>query len=409
MPRSGRRHPLAKNLYVTKTHSLHPAVSAARLGPVTRWIGPALCGAWLLVLCFSPDPLPLGAPNWMVAAIRFIAGLDEPAGRLIATLVLRATGLALLGALLVIAVGANRWGWHALVAIAFAPVLAVATLWVNLGYFPIALQIGIATVAALAGATARLAVTRNPVTAAGLLVALAALFSWGTATSIDDELDAAARAAGRHLLASADNVPEGDAGFARVIELAFTFASEHSLGRDPVLQNRAAILALAVILGEERLAKVAARHIDPTRLASAEALRARITAYGRSDWPRHFWVSAGLTLLADEDRSLAIGLGKELMDAAPGGTGFSFPDLAADAAGNLFTLAATRDARAARNMQTRILAGVAIADFIPDMRDLPEGITRERFRDDYGGLGGAKTQLLAEEIRSRLAACRGLR
>jgi hypothetical protein len=59
-------------------------------------------------------------------------------------------------------------------------------------------------------------------------------------------------------------------------------------------------------------------------------------------------------------------------------------------------------------MQARILAGARIADFLPDVRDLPEGITRDDFQTRYGGLGGAETQRLADEIRRRLAACPGL-
>lgn len=74
---------------------------------------------------------------------------------------------------------------------------------------------------------------------------------------------------------------------------------------------------------------------------------------GRKDWSRHFWVSAGLTVLSDGDRTMAVGLIKEIMDATPGGSGFSFADLAADRAGNLFALAAIRDEESARAMQQR--------------------------------------------------------
>ena len=137
-------------------------------------------------------------------------------------------------------------------------------------------------------------------------------------------------------------------------------------------------------------------------------LRERIKLYGRGDWPQHFWVSAGLTLLSDADRSIAVGLTKELMDATPGGTGFSFSDLAADAAGNRFTRTATRDAESARALQARILAGVRIGDFCPELRDLPEGISREDFHERYGGLGGAETRRVVDEIRRRLAGCPGL-
>jgi hypothetical protein len=293
-------------------------------------------------------------------------------------------------------------------AILLAPLVAVGALWVNLGYFPIALQIEFASICAATGAIAKLALDRRPITAAGLVIGVCGFLAWATATGIQDELDAAARAVARQLLASAGEVPEGDEGHARLIELAFRFGEANSPGSDPVLANEAAILALAVILGEEKIAAIARRDIDPDRVPEASALRERIRLYSRKDWPQHFWVSAGLTLLSDDDRSIAVGLTKELMDAAPGGSGFSFSDLAADAAGSRFTLVATRDADSARALQSRIRAGVRIADFVPELRDLPEGLSREDLHDRFGGLGGEKTREVVDEIRRRLAACPGL-
>ena len=380
-------------------------------GPVRkrRWVGPALLCTWVLILCFVPDPRPLGAPAWAVAAIRAISGVDEPAGRLLATLALRSAGLALLGALVMVAMAAKRWDRRSAAAIVLAPVLATATLWVNLGYVPIAQQIKVAAAAAATGAIAKLALHRSPLTASGLVVALGGLFAWGTATGIGDELDAAARTVGRQLLADAEELPDGDEGFVLLVERSFRIAEAGGQGSDPVRANEAAILALAVILGDEQIARVAGRHVDRSRLAEATALRKRITLFGRKDWSRHFWVSAGLTLLSDADRSIAVGLSKELMDATPGGTGFSFADLAADAAGNRFALAATRDEESALALQARLRAGFRIAEFVPVLRDLPEGLSRQEFQDRFGGLGGSETTRLVDEIRSRFANCAGLR
>ena len=105
---------------------------------------------------------------------------------------------------------------------------------------------------------------------------------------------------------------------------------------------------------------------------------------------------------------MTVGISKELMDATPGGTGFSFVDLTADRAGALFADAATRNAESAQAMQSRIRNGVEVADICPDVRDLPEGLSRDEFHAEYGGLGGPGTRRVVEEIRRRLATCAGL-
>ncbi|HEX5053257.1 MAG TPA: hypothetical protein VFZ65_15890 [Planctomycetota bacterium] len=365
--------------------------------------------AWIVVLCLLPDPRPLGAPQYMVSLLCTSTGIGEPGGRVLATIAMRGGGIALLGALAMLAFGGRGWDRRSAAVLGLAPCLAVGALWVNYGYFPIAVQVQIAVISAVLGALLVMALRPQLAAAAVGVLAIVGLLGWGTATGISDDLDTRARAVGRHVLAAAGEVPDGDAGFARLLEIAFAFAADNSHGTDPAPANRAAILALAVILGEEQIARVAGRHIDLGLLPQVEALRARVTLQGRKDWPRHFWVSAGLTVLADADRSITVGLTKELMDATAGGTGFSFADLAADAAGNRCALVATRDAASARALQARIRAGVRVDEFCPELRDLPEGISRDAFQTDYGGLGGERSQGLVDEIQRRLEACRALR
>ena len=109
---------------------------------------------------------------------------------------------------------------------------------------------------------------------------------------------------------------------------------------------------------------------------------------GRNDLARHFWVSAALAILSDEKRSMTVGIAKEMMDATEGGSGFSFDDLAADRAGTLLAIAATKNTANARNLQTLVGQGVVIADFFPGVEGLPSGLTREEFQSGFGGLGG---------------------
>jgi len=47
---------------------------------------------------------------------------------------------------------------------------------------------------------------------------------------------------------------------------------------------------------------------------------------------------------------------------------------------------------------------VAVADILPAVTELPEGIPRGEFQARFGGLGGAETQRLLEEINRRITA-----
>ncbi|MCF7963903.1 MAG: hypothetical protein K9M08_24440, partial [Pirellula sp.] len=100
--------------------------------------------------------------------------------------------------------------------------------------------------------------------------------------------------------------------------------------------------------------------------------------------------------------------GKELMDSMPDGSGFSFVDLAANLAGIRFAEIATTSKESAIDLQMRIIQGLQSSDFCPDIDDLPEGIGRDQFHTEFGGLGGLETRRLVEEIRGRLDASPGL-
>lgn len=381
------------------------APTASRLVRVCRVLLPC----WIVFLCLVPDPRALGAAQFAVDAVRGVLGIGEAGARALATLSLRIAGVALLGALLMVAFGGRRWERRSALMLLLAPLVALVTLWINHGHFPIWVQSQLAIVAAVIGGITGMAVLGSRSAIAVAVAAIAALLAWGTATGIEDELDAAARRVGLHVLSRAAADADGDRAFVQLVEIAFAQARDDAGGADPVFANRAAVLALGVILGEEKIARVAGRLFDERRLPEIEALRKRVTLYGRKDWPQHFWVSAALTVLSDEDRSIAVGIVKELMDATSGGTGFSFCDLAADAAGNRFALAATRDAESALALQQRITGGLTAPDVFPDVRDLPEGLTREAFQDQYGGLGGEGTAKVVDEIRRRLDSCAALR
>lgn len=385
--------------YSTNSASLH---NSSKHDP---FIWAVLLLAWFLLIGLLPDPRPLGAPGWAVNLIRSLGGVSEPAARALATIVLRASGIGVIGILLSLALSNFRLSIAAPAVLVGTVVLAIGSMWINYGYFPITMQIQLAIVSSIVGALVGMTLRRSKISLVVLIVFLVGLFAWGTSTGISNDLDQTARATGLHLLENADDIPDADEGFMELLRTAFKFAEDNSDGTNAIQQNKAAILALGVILGEERIASVAGREIDGGRRKEIAKLYQRISIRDRKDLVRHFWVSAALTVLSDQSRSMDVGVTKELMDATAGGSGFSFVDLTADHAGTLFARVATRDVQSARDLQLKISRGIEIADLFPEITGLPEGIYRDEFQTKYGGLGGAETTKILEEIRRRLVQC----
>lgn len=379
-----------------------------RLEPWNRpWSWAAVI--WILLLCFLPDPRPLATPAWSIKLVKAALHVQDPAARVIAAIALRMIFLGLLGILVARASNARRFDRNAWIALLVAPCLGLLTLWVNHGYFPLNAQLKLAIIATLAGVLVTFVLRRNWWAGGALLVVLGLTYGQLANYSVEDDLALATRAQVGRLLAIAPDLPDGDEGFLQLSTAAFALAQKRSEQGDPVLENQAAVLALALVLGDEKLAKVADRYVDPAKVAACEELRARTTLHLRPDWSRHFWVSAGLVVLSGESRSLNVGLIKELKDANAGGSGFSFGDLTADACGDRFALAATRDVPGAVAMQHRMKEGVKAADLMPAVQDLPEGIHVDEFEEHYGGAGGARTDSLVQVIRQRMEACALLR
>ena len=205
------------------------------------------------------------------------------------------------------------------------------------------------------------------------------------------------------LLEVLPGAPTGDARFGRALETAFALARERSAQGSAVEENRAALLALGVVLGHPRLARAVGEKLDDGRSERAEEVRRETTLRGRDDWTRHFTVSGALTVLSAVAPSDAAGLLKEEMDA-DGGSGFSFGDLLADRSGTTFADRATRDEASAAAMQARLAAGFRVDDFFPVADGLPEGIPDAELQSRYGGVGGALYRRHADEIERRVAA-----
>jgi hypothetical protein len=214
----------------------------------------------------------------------------------------------------------------------------------------------------------------------------------------------------RHLFQIADSRPPREERFAFFLTEAFAMARERSQAGDPVVENRAAILALGYLLGHPRLGEFLGPDL-PTNLSS-EARHAFADApiRGRKDWTKHFFITSSLTVLSTMQLGLEAGLLKEEIDAVGGqragaSYGLSFTDLLADRAGTVFAKTATSDADAARAIQERLARGFAVDDFFPPAADLPEEIPLNRFEQEYGGVGGEGYRKIIAEIDRRVAGC----
>ncbi len=150
-----------------------------------------------------------------------------------------------------------------------------------------------------------------------------------------------------------------------------------------VEQNRATFTALAMYTTTPdagRLSGRALRHVSQCQTDRIEPLLA-----GRADLAKHWAVSAALAVTLGDDVGGAIGEWKELSDSRPGGSGFSFVDLAADRGG----LAA---ARLASDPETASLAAnrlrqVTAEDLLPIRAlALSEGISERRFLERYASI-----------------------
>ena len=173
----------------------------------------------------------------------------------------------------------------------------------------------------------------------------------------------------------------GEDGRAFLVGIAHAIDPDSTLARHP--------LTAAAVKGLETAEGLAARRRD----LGKPSLR------GRRDLLLHFAVSAAVAAIAGGPMAEVGGIAKEVVDAKPGGTGFSFADLLADLAGVRFAawIAAEPKARVAK-----AAAGFRGVDFCPDPAGQPEGLDAEAFAKEFGSTTDErfkkKVAALREEI-----------
>jgi len=233
----------------------------------------------------------------------------------------------------------------------------------------------------------------------------------GGRAAVDEELLVSTRVQVDRLLTLFAVSPQFNSqpSFNLCLASAFALARRRSVDGDPLVENRAAILALGVLLGHSRIETFLGPVLTDRDRDAVQQTVNRVTLRGRFDWTRHFCVCAALCVLSQEAVSDAVALLKEELDAEEGGSGFSFGDLLADRAGAAFASRATCSTAAARAMQDRLADGFDVGEVFPPADDLPEEIADAELKDRYRGVGGAGYGLLMAEIERRIAACAAYR
>jgi hypothetical protein len=373
--------------------------------------------AVLLALVLLPAPLlpPLSATR----ALESATGAGFSAAWLVATILLHLAIYGTLGVVTAVAIGAGATRLGRLLRLLLAPLALVAVVVVvrsvKLGHLPLLenaiVPIGASALGVWIGLLLRQHGWRATIVTTALL---AAGMAWGWWPVASSELSCATEAKLKRLVESAPRLPSGDARFGSLLTTAFARpptnapTSSGTTTLPPEEENRAALLALGIAIGHERLARYAGLDPRGELVRAASSLRDATTLRGRKDWPRHFFVSAALAVVENEFVSDMGGLVKEELDALTHGTGFSFADLTADRAGARFARAATESDGAARAMQARVAHGCSVDDVFPPASDLPENLTVEEFRRDFGGVGTLRYRQRVADIEARLDRCAGL-
>lgn len=185
--------------------------------------------------------------------------------------------------------------------------------------------------------------------------------------------------------------------FVNHINRVFSLALQRSQDHDPVKENTAALWALAITFGNQRFARMAGVEPDYS-MPKFNAVKLR----ERLDLRLHFLYSVVLQQVGRSQFGLNIGELKEVLDTNDGGSGYSFADLAADKAGLRFAELATQNAESARYVQRALAAAASEIAFMPQVRDLPEGLSESKFKALFGDVNSDAYKRLEAEIDARI-------
>ena len=197
-------------------------------------------------------------------------------------------------------------------------------------------------------------------------------------------------------LASAQRA-QPSADFATQVRRAFAGQRSGNLAD----QNRAAFIALAMFAADSSINQLAGD--AQAAIKKCQIVSPALMLWGRSDLPRHWALSAGLSARLGAQMAGQMGEWKELLDSLPLGSGFSFVDLAANRSGFRFASAGSSDetASAIRNRLSKARA----QDLLPSpLLKAPEQLSQKEWEARFTNTDAVKYQAAIAAIDRQLNA-----
>lgn len=363
----------------------------------------------VILLALLLVPAPLLPPHRLAEAAQRMLGVGWKVAYLASAVVLEIVFYGSIGILTAFIVKRGTTWQRRLLQTLVVPLLVIGLAMIirtlKVGHLPVWINAAIPIVACLLGVWFGLSLLYQRWSIILLMVVtIAGVTFWGfrgTTASVSKATESHLQ----RLVAASSTIPSGEKRFGALLDVAFSMPAAESTQVSIVENNRAAILALGIALGDERLANFVGLDRDSKLIRDAVLLRNGTRLRARNDWARHFYLSASLAVLEHPLVSDAGGLMKEQLDALTGGSGFSFGDFAADRAGVRFANAATSSEEDASAMRDFLKEEFEVGNFLPEIADLPENLTTEQFRTSFGNVGSDRYLQMISEIETRLDAC----
>jgi len=190
----------------------------------------------------------------------------------------------------------------------------------------------------------------------------------------------------------------GTIGLNDLFRPIFLFANINSVaGADPVAENRAAFIVLSTYLADFNLEQLVGTDLD---IPVSRPLKVVIER--REDLARHVSGSAAISASAGASMAELLSVYKEVHDSRYR-TGFSFTDIAANQAGSLLGMLATRSTEDALLFQQIMMDSESPGDYLPQLGTY-DGMTEAEFIEQYGSRESEAYRMRLKNISDSIAA-----